>query len=98
MRLVFTNVTLLVGCLLLALVGSVRRLAVDRLDVCAQHVNENAVESFKTEDNSDLFTELQKVFLPCFYGLVCSTAVKDRDAVDQVRGCWCEVLSIDLPG
>ena len=64
-----------------------------------QYVNEHAVESFKTEDSIDqLFAELQKVFLPCFYQLVCSTAVKDRDAVDQVRGCWCEVLSIDLPG
>jgi len=64
-----------------------------------QHVNESAVESFKTEDSIDqLFTELQKVFLPCFYQLICSTAASDRDAVDKVRDCWCEVLSIDHPG
>jgi len=64
-----------------------------------QHLNEHHVESFKREDSTDqLFTELQKVFLPCFYQLVCSTAGGDRDAVDQVRSCWCEVLSIDHPG
>ena len=64
-----------------------------------QHVNESAVESFKTELSIDsLFAELQKVFMPCFYQLVCSTAEKDRNAVDQVRCCWCEVLSIDYPG
>jgi len=62
-------------------------------------VNDLAVESFKTEDSIDqLFAELQKLFLPCFYQLVCSTAAADRDAVDDVRGCWCEVLSIDHPG
>jgi len=64
-----------------------------------QHVNENAIESFKSEDNTEeLFTQLQKVFLPCFYGLVCSTSTKDHDAIEQVRSCWCEVLSVDHAG
>jgi len=58
------------------------------------------VERFKTDAVvEELFTELNTIFLPCFYTLVCSPATKDVEAVAAVRESWCGVLSIeDLSG
>jgi ubiquitin carboxyl-terminal hydrolase 25/28 len=64
---------------------------------CLLHVSEESVERFKSDDQIDeLFAELQKIFLQCFYMLVCSSLPKDNEVVVSIRDAWCDILSVEL--
>lgn len=63
---------------------------------CLMNLTEVSVRAFDSDELvEDLFSEMLKLFLPCFMTIVNSSLEKDVQTVEHVRGKWCELLSND---